>query len=344
MPESLHREFKLFFCYAHEDKILREKLETHLSGLKRQYNITTWSDQEILPGANWQQTIHNNLSDADIILLLISPDFIASDCCYSTEMSLAFEMHERGKNSVIPIILRPTDWRSAPFSKIQVLPTYGKPITQWNDYDAAFLDVVSGIRRKIEEFISPGQKRPSYSAPYSFQTTSTTYPSGQTNIFNPAHNPIVASSKSPKYNVKVFIALLITYVCGWVLAAPYSILTSDNTNTTVTSNSAPIYVYALYSIGIGLLVLEIISILILDWHRATTLCGRINWQNFKSKPRFFLACLYLCTFPVILAAYFIITATEYYKAYKKPSAQKINDKETQPTTATSTVASTNTQK
>jgi TIR domain len=77
MPEKFHRELKLFFCYAHPDKTLREKLDKHLSSLKRQYNLTTWSDHEILPGDSWQQTIQDKLSDADIILLLISPDFFS---------------------------------------------------------------------------------------------------------------------------------------------------------------------------------------------------------------------------------------------------------------------------
>jgi len=95
-----------------------------------------------------------HLERADIILLLISADFIASDYCYSIEMMRALERHDAGEARVIPIILRPTYWQETPFSKLQVLPTEGKPVMKWRDRDDAFLDIAEGIRKAIEE-LSP---------------------------------------------------------------------------------------------------------------------------------------------------------------------------------------------
>ena len=100
----------LFYSYAHEDELLREQLEKHLSLLKRQGFISGWHDREILPGATWAQEIDVHLESASIVLLLVSPDFLASDYCYEVEMQRALERHRCGETRVIPIILRPCDW------------------------------------------------------------------------------------------------------------------------------------------------------------------------------------------------------------------------------------------
>jgi hypothetical protein len=153
MPEAT-KEIKLFYSYAHEDKTLRDELEKYLSALKRQYSLTNWSDREILAGEEWAQAIDQHLSSADIILLLISPDFIVSDYCYGKEMQLALERHQQGTCRVIPILLRPTAfWEKAPFSFIQMLPTGAKPITRWSDRDEAFYDVVEHLAASIEALI-----------------------------------------------------------------------------------------------------------------------------------------------------------------------------------------------
>ena len=126
------KEIKLFYSYAHVDKALRDELEIHLSGLKRQYRLINWYDRQILPGENWEQAIDNNLATADLILLLISPHFMASNYCYGKEMQSALERHKTGTCRVIPILLRPTYyWKEAPFGFIQMLPTDARPIASW---------------------------------------------------------------------------------------------------------------------------------------------------------------------------------------------------------------------
>jgi predicted ATPase len=148
---SSPKSIQIFYSYSHVDEELRNKLETHLSGLKRQGIITGWHDRKIVGGTDWGNEIDAHLNSADIILLLISADFIASDYCYGTEVTLAMRRHEEGKARVVPIILRPADWKGAPFGKLQALPLNAKPVAMWQNPDEAFLNIVEGIRAITKE-------------------------------------------------------------------------------------------------------------------------------------------------------------------------------------------------
>jgi Mrr N-terminal domain/TIR domain len=154
MADASKQEIKLFYCYSHEDKALRDTLEKYLSSLKRLYLLRNWHDREILPGEEWAQTIDTHLNTAHLILLLVSPDFMNSEYCYGKEMQRALARHKEGTCKVIPIILRPTFLDAAPFNKLQMLPTDAKPITRWSDRDEAFEDVIRGISRAIIEILT----------------------------------------------------------------------------------------------------------------------------------------------------------------------------------------------
>lgn len=143
--------FDLFISYSHKDRELRDKLEIALSNLRKQNLISDWYDGDIPPGSEWKKQIFAHLDQAQIILLLISPDFIASEFCYSIELARAIARHDNNEARVIPILLRPTDWEGTPFEKLQALPSDGRPITNWPDHDQAFLDVIKGIRRSIND-------------------------------------------------------------------------------------------------------------------------------------------------------------------------------------------------
>ncbi|MET0646070.1 MAG: toll/interleukin-1 receptor domain-containing protein [Pyrinomonadaceae bacterium] len=150
MAANTPEPIRLFISYAHEDEELREKLMTHLSVLKRQNIISEWHDREIHAGQEWSQEIERHLNEAQITLLLISPDFLASDYAYDIEMKRALERHEKDEAVVIPVILRPVDWQGTPFSKLQALPRSAKPVTTWRDRDEALEDVARGIRKVVE--------------------------------------------------------------------------------------------------------------------------------------------------------------------------------------------------
>lgn len=148
---------ELFYSYAHEDEALRERLEVHLTLLKRQGILQDWHDRDIGAGSEWAKQISAHLESADLVLLLISPDFIASDYCWDIELKRAMERHEAGEARVIPIILRETDWTGAPFGKLQALPKDAKPVKSWPDQDAAFVDIARGIRKAAEEWAGRGR-------------------------------------------------------------------------------------------------------------------------------------------------------------------------------------------
>lgn len=140
----------LFFSYSHADEGLRDQLEKQLAMLKRQGVIETWHDRRIGAGQNIDRVIDEHINSDEIILLLVSPDFIASDYCYEIEMKRAMERHDAGEAIVIPVILRACDWHHAPFGKLNATPRDGKPITQWPDTDEAFLQVAQAVRGAVE--------------------------------------------------------------------------------------------------------------------------------------------------------------------------------------------------
>lgn len=143
----------VFISYSNEDEPLLKELETHLATLRSQGIITTWNDRDISAGAERQRELDMHLNTDQIILLLISANFLASKYCYSIAMQRAVERHNAGEACVIPIILRPADWKNTPFGKLQALPRNGKPITSKGGRygrDQALLEVTLGIREAIE--------------------------------------------------------------------------------------------------------------------------------------------------------------------------------------------------
>jgi len=158
-----NQAIKLFYSYSHKDERLREELETHLKLLLRQGLIAHWFDRRIEAADDWKHNIDNNVEQADIILLLISADFIASDYCYGLEMARALSRQENGEVKIIPIILRDVNWRMAPFDKLQALPKDGKAITAWSNRDSAWKDVADGIEKVIEALRKKAMSEPNTS-------------------------------------------------------------------------------------------------------------------------------------------------------------------------------------
>lgn len=149
----------IFYSYSHKDETFREALETHLSILARKNIISEWHDRKITAGQEWKKEIDEELRTADILLLLISSDFIASDYCYEKELKVALERHESNQAIVIPVIVRPSEWSDAPFAKLQALPKDAKAVTSWDNQDEAWLDVVEGIKKAINEIHSLKNRR-----------------------------------------------------------------------------------------------------------------------------------------------------------------------------------------
>jgi internalin A len=141
----------LFISYSHKDESLRNELDTHLKILQRSELIDVWHDRKIEAGDDWKKKIDENLERADIILLLLSPDFIASDYCHEIEAKRALERHRQGEARVIPVVFRPCNWQTLEVASLQSLPRDGLPITQWKDKDSAWLNVEEGIEIVVKE-------------------------------------------------------------------------------------------------------------------------------------------------------------------------------------------------
>lgn len=148
----MNTSITIFISYAHEDEKLCLELEKHLQELRRQRLIHTWHNRNINAGTEWQKAIDSHLTTAQIVLLLISPDFLDSDYHYSIEVQKGMEQHERGVTRVIPILLRPVHWQGLAFGKLQALPTNGKPVTKWRNRDEAFQNIAQGIIRIVETY------------------------------------------------------------------------------------------------------------------------------------------------------------------------------------------------
>ena len=107
-------------------------------------------------GSVGEQEQAQALERADIVLLLITPDFLADDFCYDQTLNRALQRHEAGQARVIPIHVRPSDWQNTALADLQPLPIDGRAITTWTNEDEAWADVTAGLRRAIEDLsLSP---------------------------------------------------------------------------------------------------------------------------------------------------------------------------------------------
>lgn len=150
MSQASTRPPRVFVSYAHEDRELKQELDAHLKVLKRTTDIEVWSDLEIAPGADWNREISRQILSADIILLLISVHFNASDFIWDEELAVAMRRHEEGAARVLPIILSECVWDKLPYAKLQALPPQGRPVTDYAHLDEALTEVARGIEGLLE--------------------------------------------------------------------------------------------------------------------------------------------------------------------------------------------------
>jgi TIR domain len=148
---------EVFIASSHKDMMFADKIATHLKPLENQGLISIATDFKFLPGSDWQSQIKKQINQADIILLLISPDFLASSSFKNIEVELqqALIRQQAGDIQTIPVIIRPVSWRGTLLDKLQALPTGGKPITSWSNRDAAFFDIAQGVRKAVVELTTP---------------------------------------------------------------------------------------------------------------------------------------------------------------------------------------------
>ncbi len=140
-----HNITKIFIAYSRKDEKILNELRLHFTVLERAEKVQIWYDGMIEAGGDWEQSIKDSLNSADIILLLISHNFIASDYCYNKEMREALRLHKEGKVKLIPIIAKECMWKETPFGHLQVLPKNGKAISssEWPTAERPYLQIVN---------------------------------------------------------------------------------------------------------------------------------------------------------------------------------------------------------
>lgn len=179
---------EVFISYAPQDAELRRELEEHLKLLGRHGLIRSWHAEQIGPGQSWRTQINNRVSSAQLILLLISASFFASDDCHDVEMAKALDRWQRGEVQVVPILLRPCLWEETQLRRLLPLPDNRIPVTSWLSRDEAWANVARGIRQVVERMaqmqgapIAPPPaptipERQSQVGPWAQRTSAPSYP------------------------------------------------------------------------------------------------------------------------------------------------------------------------
>jgi len=141
---------KIFLSYAHEDEKAIDELRKSLKVMERNGLLRSWYDRELTAGEKWDARIEQELNDADVIVLQLSRDFLASQYCVEKELAIAIQRKEKGEAELIAYVLRACDWEHVPdLKKFQILPPGTRPINKWNSHEY-WVAVADGIRKALE--------------------------------------------------------------------------------------------------------------------------------------------------------------------------------------------------
>jgi len=140
-----------FLMYAKKDQATKAMLDNHLSALKRNQIIETWNEEEILAGSIREDVIAEKIQQADIILLLLTSDFISSDDIYEKQLQKALQRHKDEETTIIPILMKSCLWESSVIGDLSatMLPWKNKtPLLEQADPAAGLKDTV----QKLEDW------------------------------------------------------------------------------------------------------------------------------------------------------------------------------------------------
>lgn len=150
----MRRSIKVYYSYAHADREWPVSLSSHLEVFKQQGRITEWDNSAILPGTKWEKEINHQLATSDLILLLLSDHYLASQFCSTVEMPAAIDLHKRGKARTIPILLSPVSWKQTPLGALHALPGNEIPLTQWSKREEALTSIAKEIGQIVDEMLT----------------------------------------------------------------------------------------------------------------------------------------------------------------------------------------------
>ncbi len=147
---------RIFIAYSHKDLVFKDEIRRRLKPLVRAGKVSIWDNYNIEGGGDWDADIREKLSQADIILLLLSPDALDSDYFYEVEAPIALQRHQTGEAIAVGIKLRPCTLKHTPFENLEryeLLPKKGYPVTDphWHHVDAAYLTIFEEIDILVEK-------------------------------------------------------------------------------------------------------------------------------------------------------------------------------------------------
>ena len=140
---------KAFISYSSKDIDYIDTLDAALSPQVRLKKLQLWYDRAIDAGSDWEKEIFQQLKEANIVLCLVSQDFINSDFCYLREFQAVLKQHHKGEKIVVPIQLRKCYWDNLDLAKIQGIP--GKWITSQPNQDEAWTEVAKSLDPIIDK-------------------------------------------------------------------------------------------------------------------------------------------------------------------------------------------------
>lgn len=217
---------KVFISYSHKDKEYKDELESHLSMMIRNGEIDQWNDKMIEPGEKWDESINESLDKAELLIFLVSSDFLNSEYCYGIETARSIAKHHENKATIIPVIIRHCDWQSSKLAQFQVLPLGGKPVREFEDRDKAFLQVVDGIKVAIRAInnekkrkagpVSPAESPKKEPAPvaasYSFEPAAKPQPTEKETIYPTPQKKKSGMGKGILIGVSGVVLLLVVLI------------------------------------------------------------------------------------------------------------------------------------
>ena len=142
------RRARLLYLHAQQDQAFCQALENHLSSLGQEGLLQDWGEGALLGGDEIAAQLQAELARADVVVILLSADFLAAEHSQA-QIDLVLAEREKRPLIIVPIVVRAVDWLRSRLGRFYALPRNGKPVASWDRADDAWFDVVEGLRRLI---------------------------------------------------------------------------------------------------------------------------------------------------------------------------------------------------
>jgi hypothetical protein len=145
---------EVLYLYHQNDQAFKTELDKHLAVLRSRQYIRTWDESMVEPGLLPDAAIRTRLESANLILLLVSADFLADARLYEEQLRVALLRYRQGQTIICPVLVRPCVWEDALFARLpSILPRNKKTLAEWTDADAAYRHVAQQLESFVETLL-----------------------------------------------------------------------------------------------------------------------------------------------------------------------------------------------